>query len=829
MKVFVLIIFYFYFLSLYAQNELNWKFLHPIKKEWIEAGTYGSVQETFINTGELPDPFVGLNESKFEWIENYEWQFMSTFQIDSVLLSKNKIELILPCVDTYAKVFLNDSFILQTSNAFLPYRVQIKDFVKKGSNNIFVIFTPPKLKYNINVSDNDVYYPAPNDVGNVQVAPLVRKPQYQFGWDWTMRMNTIGFLKPVTIQGVDLAKINISKVELIEIKNDTALLNLKMSLTEPLSGKFILESKYIGNLQEIEIQDGKVDFNFEIPKPILWWPTGHGDQFMYQDKLILKTKYGKSIDSANLQFGIRKSELIQKKDSIGISYYFKINDRPIFCKGANIIPMDIFPSRVTKQKIESLVNQMVISNFNIVRVWGGGYYLDDYFYELCDKYGIMVWQDCMFACAMYPSDDLFIENVKNELEYQITRIASHPSVIQFNGNNEVDVAWKYWGFQEKYKISQLNQNQISQDYSILFKKVIPEKIKSITSIPYIHTSPLGHWTNEEDFPNGTQHYWGVWHGKDPIEDFGKKSGRFNAEYGFQSFPQYSTLKSFSNYEDWNINSEIMKSHQKSYVGNGMIKKHSDLLYGKTNRFDEFVYFSQLTQAKAVGIAVSAHRLLYPVCMGTIYWQLNDCWPAPTWSSIDYYGNWKALQYRVKEDYRAVTVLEKTQKIGNETYYLVSDSPDTLNISIKYEVFNLYGKRILNENINLKVYNGIKYQIFKKNLTSFFLKSNYLVRFEWKDSKGVTCKREFTHIGNKNSYKKALRSHFSIEINNLDTIKKTAQLKIKSTAFLNDFWITSSLNEVFFEENFISVLPGEKTVKFHFNSIPTLKDFNFKWR
>lgn len=829
MKVYISILFWFSILTVSSQTELNWKFLHPIKKEWVNAGKFGSVQEALINIGELPDPFVGLNESKFNWIENYEWAFTSTFQSDSIDLSKNNVEIHFPWVDTYAKIFLNDSLILETSNSFVPYSVQIKELIKKGENVLYVVFTPPTLKHSLTAIEKGVYYPAPNDVGNLQVAPLVRKPQYQFGWDWTMRMNTIGFMKPVSIHTYDVAKIKLAQIELIEIKNDTALMELKIKVSTPISGNYIIESKYIGNLNGVEIQDGALSTSFEIPNPKFWWPRGQGDPNLYDDKIMLKTIYGKIIDSVNVHFGVRKSELIQEKDSVGETYYFKINDRPIFCKGANLIPMDVFPARVTKEKMESIVQQMVLSNFNIVRIWGGGYYLEDYFYNLCDKYGIMVWQDLMFACAMYPSDELFIETIKQEIAYQIPRISAHPSVIQFNGNNEVDVAWKYWGFQDKYKISESNQVQIQKDYNRIFKQVIPELIHSYTSIPYIHTSPLSHWINKEDFPNGTQHYWGVWHGKDPVEDFGKKSGRFNAEFGFQSFPEYSTLKSFSNYQDWNLNSPVMKSHQKSYVGNGMIKKHTDILYGNIQKFDDFVYYSQLTQAKAVGIALSSHRLLSPYCMGSIYWQLNDCWPAPTWSSIDYYGNWKALQYRAKEDFKDITVLEKTQKIGKETYFLVSDSPDTLTTDVKYEVFNLVGKKISTETKKIKVYNGLKLQLFKQNLTPIFFKSNYLVRFEWKDLKGQICNREFVHIGNKSMYKKSLRANFNVELTNIDTINKTAILKVKTISFLTDFWVTSSKKGVYFENNFVSLLPGTKEFLFHFETIPTMNDFTFKWR
>lgn len=829
MKSLIILITLFLCFPLNSQYLLNWEFFHPLKKEWVKAEKSGSVQEILISKGELPDPFVGMNENKFDWIENYEWEYRSIFSSDSIDITKNKIELQLPWVDTYAKIYLNDSLILETSNSFLPYFIQIKKRIKKGNNLIKVVFTPPILKHQTTAIEHGIFYPAPNDVGSIQVAPLVRKPQYQFGWDWTMRMNTIGFIQPVSIISYDQLLLKTTHIESFDIDDSVAKMNLNLYFTDTLNQSVILESNYIGLNNYASIKNGKLFFSFDIHNPKLWWPRGQGKQHLYFDTILIKSLEGDLIQKIDVKFGIRKSELIQERDSLGTAYYFKVNEKAIFCKGANLIPMDVFPSKITKEKIKNLVKQMISSNFNIVRVWGGGFYLDDYFYDLCDEYGLMVWQDCMFACAMYPSNDFFIENVRKELNYQIPRISHHPSVIQFNGNNEVDVAWKFWGFQDKYRINELNRNQILNDYNRLFKKVIPEVISSITNIPYIHTSPLGHWINEQDFPHGTQHYWGVWHGKDPIEDFGKKSGRFNAEYGFQSFPEYSTMYVFSNKKDWSLNSQVMKSHQKSYVGNGMIKKHSDRIYGISKNFEEFVYYSQLTQSKAVGIAVSAHRLLSPNCMGTIFWQLNDCWPAPTWSSIDYFGNWKALQYRVKEDFRDVTILEKTEKIGREKYFFVSDISDTFQTNVKYEFYNLGGKKIISENKIFKVYEGIKLPVIKQSILNSYLKSNYLVRFEWKDASGNLIQREFTHIGNKSIYKKAVRSNFIVEIIKLDTVKKTASLKISTSSFLNDFWITNNKGGVYFNQNFFPLLPGVKEIEFQFDTIPSINDFVFKWR
>jgi beta-mannosidase len=388
---------------------------------------------------------------------------------------------------------------------------------------------------------------------------------------------------------------------------------------------------------------------------------------------------------------------------------------------------------------------MAESNFNMVRVWGGGYYPDDIFYDVCDELGIMVWQDLMFACAMYPGDSSFLNNVEDEFEYQIPRIASHPSLTLFNGNNEVDVAWKNWGFQAKFGIYGDDAKQVENDYNKLFKQLAPKVISSYTNSPYVHTSPLSNWGKDEFYNHGTMHYWGVWHGKDPIEDFGKKSGRFNAEYGFQSFPEFSTMHTFSEKKDWDLDSLVMKHHQKSYVGNGMILKQATILYGKPKTFDEFVYFSQLTQSKAVSIAIAGHRVGMPRCMGTLYWQVNDCWQAPTWSSVDYFGNWKALQYSVRKDYEDVAIVSKIEELGKEEYYIVSDSPKEFVCQLKYTTYNLNGKHEQTNSISIPLKQGTVEKVCPECLIKEARNKNYVIHFEWKDANGESKERWISHI------------------------------------------------------------------------------------
>ena len=828
---FILIVFILMILPVVsAQSILTWELFHPIKKVWINAGSHQSVQEILMNQGELPNPFVGENENKFSWIENQTWQFKATYFCTQEELQKTFVELFLPYLDIYAAIYVNDSLIANTDNAFRPYHLQIKPYLKIGENRFKIVFTPPVLYHKEKYPQREVTYPAPNDLGEIPIAPLTRKPQYQFGWDWALRMNTIGFMKPVEIRSYTVNKLENAKIETKEIGENSAKLKVSLAFVIPNTTSIRLESEIFGSFPALLVTNGKTNVDVSLKHPKLWWPRGQGEAYLYHDFWKIYNLDNVLIDSLPVTFGVRTSRLVQEKDSVGTSYYFKINGRPVFCKGANYIPQDVFPARVTDTSIRTMVQQMKESNFNIVRVWGGGYYPDEVFYQECDRQGIMVWQDIMFACAMYPADSVFLQNVEEELKYQIPRISAHPSVIQFNGNNEVEVAWKYWGFKPKYLITNKQAAIMEEGYDALFKKLIPKIIDENTFIPYIHTSPLGHWTEKEDFPHGTQHYWGVWHGKDPIEDFGKKSGRFNAEYGFQSFPEYITLLSFSNKLDWDLNSSVMKNHQKSYVGNGMIKKHSDILFGKTDDFQEFVYFSQLTQAKAVSIAISTHRLNSPICMGTIFWQLNDCWPAPTWSSIDYFGNWKALQYRVKQDFEDVTVLEKTEKLGEEEYYFTSDAPDKFDTEFNYEIYSLTGNLLHKKSNKVSVYNGLKLKVNLGENYDAALPSNYVVKFTWNNAVNVSQERLFVHGKNDVGYQKAKLIDFQWEIIVVDSIQKTAVISVNTSKLIQDLWFASSKQGLRFEQNFISILPGRYRINITYKGDqPVKEDFILNWR
>ncbi|NRA11692.1 MAG: hypothetical protein HRT57_07045, partial [Crocinitomicaceae bacterium] len=673
--------------------------------------------------------------------------------------------------------------------------------------------------------DKDYRLPAPNDVHDVAIAPYTRKPQYQFGWDWALRMNTIGFNKPVELLGYDNNRIMNKSVKVSDVSTASATVEFMIELAVKDNKEYIWKTDDLlyGN---VTAENGVIKYETQINNPKLWWPKGHGDQYLYNKVILIQSSEDKIIGSSYFDYGIKTSELIQETDEWGTSYYFKINGQRIFCKGGDYIPQDIFPARVMDEDIEKLVEDMALSNFNMVRVWGGGYYPDEIFFETCDRLGIMVWQDLMFACAMYPGDDDFIENVSKEFEYQIPRIAGHASVVQFNGNNEVEVAWGNWGFQIKYGLFGKSAKEIERSYDRLFKEVAPDIIGKHTNIPYIHTSPLSNWGKDDLYNHGSQHYWGVWHGKDPIQDFGKKIGRFNAEYGFQSFPEYSTISTFAEHKDWDLSSEVMKHHQKSYVGNNMILKHAKKLYGTPETFEDFVYYSQLTQAMAVSMAVAGHRIDAPRCGGTLYWQVNDCWPAPSWSSIDYFGNWKALQYRIKDDYEEVAVVAKYNDLENIDYYLVSGIEATFDCQVVCQILDLKGEEVSQEVFDIKVEGQNSFHLYVKELNDRCIGKNSHLVFTWKDNKGKEFKRSFDHLPKE--YKKASQEDVTVVLESIDSESGTAIAVVSNKRFIRDAWLMVDQPGVKFSENFVSYLPGTHKIKVEFQKGTPLISIEIKW-
>lgn len=805
------------------ERILNWTFVNPRSGEVVTLGEKGSVQEGLIAAGILPDPFYGMNEKEFAWIEEYQWEFRSTFVLDAEFLQLPFVDLDFPSLDTYAEVYVNDELVLASENAFKPYSVNAKPFLRVGDNSIRIVFTPPVMYHKERFEKADYRLPAPNDQHPIAIAPYTRKPQYQFGWDWALRMNTIGLNKPAKLVAYRENEPIGKNIQVLHKNGNNVTLKMEWYFRQHVNGIVTWKSELFGDVN-FTVDKNVLSAEVTLENPQWWWPRGHGDHHLYTDEWSLVAVSGKKIAGQNLRFGVRTTELIQEKDQWGTSYYMRINGKAIFCKGGDYIPQDIFPARVTDTQLREMVQQMHAANFNMVRVWGGGYYPDEAFYEACDEMGIMVWQDFMFACSMYPGDEQFLENVGGEIDFQIPRIASHPSVVLFNGNNEVDVAWKNWGFQIKYGLYGKSAKAIEKAYDAVFKELIPDRVEQYTNIPYVHTSPLSNWGKDEYFNHGTQHYWGVWHGKDPIEDFGKKIGRFNAEYGFQSFPEYSTLYTFADPSEWDLNSDVMKHHQKSYVGNGMIEKHSNKLFGTATDVEEFIYYSQLTQAKAVGMAISGHRIDWPRCGGTLYWQVNDCWPAPTWSSIDYFGNWKALHYQVKTDFQDVAVLSKESEPYNHSFYIVSDVSDTFRCELTFTIYTVLGEWKESHTVYHQL-EGTTVEPIPLNQLVQQMPDEYIIVARWNDQVGRSHERSFVR---KTASQKADPSTVSWQVE-YDPSQQTQFLVLTTETALVDCWITGKQSALRVEENFATLLPGTHRIPLKASKKLTKEDILLKYR
>lgn len=629
-------------------------------EEWRSAEVPGVVHLDLLDHGVIPDPWVAKNEELVQWVEKESWEYRTYFDISKSQISADGFDLVFEGLDTYAEVRLNGQQVLSANNMFRTWRIPIEKHLRVGKNELIVTFQSPYEAHGAQVQFLDYQLPAGSEEGEVKVSPYTRKAAYHFGWDWGPRLVTSGIWRPVYLERYERARLADVQILQKRLADEEAELE---AIVEVHTEKEVEVSLKVQNEQQaFSLAAGKnvLKVPFRIANPRRWWPSGWGDPYLYEIPVQLFHK-GILLASDTLPVGLRTVELIQKKDSIGESFYFKVNGEKLFARGANYIPQSHFLPDVNAGDYSRLLAQVKESGMNMLRVWGGGIYEDDLFYQLCDELGILVWQDFMFANSMYPGDKEFLENVAAEVTDNIKRLRNHPSIIHWNGNNEMQVAWENWGWQDAFGYSEQDSVKIWQDYLVLFHYLIPSLVDSLDDRSYTTTSPLSNWGTPENFKFGSMHYWGVWHGGDSFEDYRDNVGRFMAEYGFQSFPDMETISYFADSSDWSLESQVMKHHQKSYVGNGMIEQHIKKYYGEAADFPDFVEKSQLTQTLAMQKAIDAHRLAKGYCWGSLFWQLNDCWPGPSWSAIDVFGREKKFYKALDYLYAPVAVIPGVEK------------------------------------------------------------------------------------------------------------------------------------------------------------------------
>lgn len=679
----------------------NWQFSEKEANSWFPASVPGTIHTDLYNNKIISDPYFSGNEKDLQYIEKSDWEYQTAFNLDEKIFSQQNIELTFEGLDTYAKVYLNDSLIIDANNMFRTWSVECKAKLRKDNNKLFIVFNSTVRISDSIVSVSSLTLPGGNSV-------YVRKAPYHFGWDWGPRFVTCGIWRPVYISAWSYTRIEDVSFKQTDITTEKAEISVNYFLNcykrdlYTVSVKNVSNTITYGEKTDSLFEGFNLDaFEINLYNPRLWWTKELGSPELYTFRFELK-KGNQLIDEKIVNIGIRKIELIREKDSYGESFYFKLNDVPLFIKGANYIPQDNFLPRVTKEKYKSVIENCSRSNINMLRVWGGGVYEDDEFYNQCDANGILVWQDFMFACGMYPGDRNFFENVRMEAFQNVSRLKNHPCIALYCGNNEVEEGWNNWNWQKQFGYSKKDSLKVWNDYEMIFKKVLPEVVSSVSPHQnYISTSPRIGWGHQESMKEGDSHYWGVWWGSEPFETYKTKVPRFMSEYGFQGFPDSKTIESFTNPEDRYLYSDAMKIHQKHPVGYETIQKYMEREYNIPKDFNEYVYTSQLLQAYGMRTAIEAHRRAKPYCMGTLYWQLNDCWPVVSWSGMDYNGRWKALQYFVKEAYKDILVspIEENDTIK---VYIVSDRKNSVSGNLNLQLKDFSGNIIWERNNNVTV-------------------------------------------------------------------------------------------------------------------------------
>ncbi|HQU83321.1 MAG TPA: hypothetical protein PKY59_09365 [Pyrinomonadaceae bacterium] len=669
----------------------GWKFREAGKQEWLAATVPGCVHTDLLANKKIEDPFYRDNEKNLQWIGKTDWEYQTTFQISAETLKRQNIEIVFQGLDTYANVFLNDKEILSADNMFRTWRVDVKNSLKQGENVLRIKFRSPINEILPLMKKLDYELPASNDQGE-KTSPYTRKAPYQFGWDWGPRFVTSGVWKPVNLEVWDNARIADLHIKQNKLSKENANVsaNVEVVAASEIDATIEIESdKKVVATRAIKLTKGvnKVSLDFAMANPKLWYPIGLGDQSLYnfKAKLIINKK---TVDEESKRTGFRTLELRQKPDKDGISFEFVVNGIPVFGRGANWIPADIFPTRITKEKYKELLTSLKDANMNMLRVWGGGIYEDDYYYDLADEMGILVWQDFMFACSMYPGDKAFLDNVRAEAIDNVKRLRNHPSIVIWVGNNEIETAWAHWGWKNTLP------NHIWDDYLKLFVRLLPQVLDEYDpSRPYWQSSPSSNFQDDSDSQRvGDVHYWQVWHAEKPYKEYEKQFPRFMSEYGFQSFPEFETVKTYTTEEDRkSIETPIMLAHQRHPRGNQLVKEYMLREYNQPKDFESFLYVSQVLQAEGIKIGAEHFRRIMPRNMGSLYWQANDCWQVASWSGMDYFGRWKALMYYTRKFYAPQMISPHVEDDGTLNIYVVNDSPDAKQAQMILNLVDLNGK------------------------------------------------------------------------------------------------------------------------------------------
>lgn len=693
--------------------DLNgkWKLRNTNDEQWIDAVVPGSLYNDMLNAGLMEDPFYrGDNEQKALELCDHDYIFEKKFFLDSIPES-DIIVIKFMGIDTLAEIKLNGVILAKVENMHCTYEYSVKDILVKGENRLEVtIFSPNQF---IKDRQEKVKLFGVNEA--VEGYPHLRKAHCMFGWDWGPQLPDMGIWRNVYIETYDHARINDVYITQDHTKSNSVAISARVHYTNYRDAQGIMLKAVVtspdgiiithdfdlagGDLYIRREADGSMkekEISFVIEDPQLWWPNGYGEQPIYSIDFIISAE-GVEADRANYKIGLRTIEVDRSQYEFGEKFEFVINGINIFAMGADFVPEDNILARITPDKTKFLIQSCIEANFNCLRVWGGGNYPDDSFFELCDEHGLIVWQDFMFACALYNVDDDFEKNITAEFIDNIKRIRHHACLGLWCGNNEMETAVTDWGV--KYLTSERKAQYIKQ-YEVIIPNVLKEYDPNTFYWPSSPSSG-GSFDEPNAFERGDCHYWGVWHGREPLEKFREYYFRFASEFGLQSFPSLKTVETFTLPQDRNVFSYVMEKHQRSAEGNEKILSYISQYLKYPKDFESLLYASQIIQGDGIRNAVEHWRRNRGRCMGSVYWQLNDCWPVASWSSIDSCYRWKALHYFAKRFYAPV-LISADEKESSAVINVSNERLSTFKGAVQWKLRNHNGKVVLEDKVDIEI-------------------------------------------------------------------------------------------------------------------------------
>lgn len=796
----------------------GWMFSQAGSGKWMTATVPGTVHQDLLAHQLIPNPFWATNEQLVQWVENEDWEYKTVFSVTPEQLARDGAMLTFEGLDTYADVYLNGALLLKADNMFVGYDVPVKDVLREGENRLYIRFRSPIKETLPQWVTNGFDYPADNDHAEKRLSVFTRKAPYSYGWDWGIRMVTCGIWRPVTLRFYDVAVIGDFHVKQRSLTDRQAELTNEIELTNASYGSKDLLIKAIASYkgttcaeaeQTTVLNPGtnRYDIPLTIDKPVRWMPNGWGEPALY-DFTVLVMHKGDTIASAHHRIGLRTVRLVNEKDEHGESYYFEVNGIPMFAKGANYIPNDILLPSMTDERYVTLFRDIKEAHMNVIRVWGGGTYEDDRFYDLADENGILIWQDFMFGCTIYPADPVFLKRVADEADYNIRRLRNHACLAMWCGNNEVLEGLKFWGWQSRYAPEVYEQ--FNRNYDRLFRTLLPAKVKEWDEGRfYIHTSPyFANWGRPDSWNIGDSHNWGIWYGKKPFESVDTEIGRFQSEFGFESFPEMKTIATFADSADYAIDSDVMKAHQKSTMGNDLIRTYMERDFIVPERFEDFVYVGLVLQGQGMRHCFEAHRRNRPYCMGTLYWQLNDSWPVVSWSGIDYYGNWKALHYQARRAFAPV-IISTIHEQGNLNVYVVSDRlDDEKDVTLDMTLMDFNGRKVARTSVKASIPANSSNKVYGRQLDGWVgevQRKNCLLLSVLKDKKGYELARDVHYF----LPTKDLNLPRTKVYSRLKVTDGRCELILSSPQLAKDVFVQVPYQGARFTDNFFDLLPGEK--------------------